>query len=449
MDAEVKNNVEIKGDEDNTEVKVVSKFVTDKKFIMKKLRELLTNSMSFHIYSEPILSNDTLLHEQQYLNNYPKPHNELISPFTREKLITHYPVPIIQEIIDIATDIDPTIKKDLFIDPTLYSDNVESVMSELRNGKLEILDRFDNFQFTKEMIEFLNLFLKIHPSDECILRIYNNSNLKNSPDFFNAALSESCNSRIHQLAFELYKNNLQAVEKTFVKTFVKNYTDIYKFKLLLDWKPELINIKINGDPLLFSTHHSYAITKLLIQRGADINERTSRGYHLILYTIDSKNKEITNYIIQHLSDININPYDQYNQTTIPIFMIMNNFELSTIHACLQKGYNINAQDHKGRTLLHHMLEKYDAYACTSIIEAGADLEISDKYGRRPIHIAAQYQTVQLISEMLFRPVKLIDIFCADHNIEIHNIVHQNNKLDDSEKVFLAELIIDIAISQSI
>ncbi len=61
-----------------------------------------------------------------------------------------------------------------------------------------------------------------------------------------------------------------------------------------------------------------------------------------------------------------------------------NGQLQQITRLLERGGNINEQDHDGKTPLHHATEQFDVPLVTMLLERGADPNVSDRYGRTPL-----------------------------------------------------------------
>jgi ankyrin repeat protein len=154
------------------------------------------------------------------------------------------------------------------------------------------------------------------------------------------------------------------------------------------------------------------VCKLLIQAGADVNAKGSRGWgrtplqwallgingfgfkmkrynYDVVANLVSKRMKTINLLLDNGADVNAQ--DNYGDSALSIAIDNDSQEVAEL---LIKGHaNVNIQDNRGRTPLHiAVMHRVFTLAinldlCKLLIQHGANVNIQDKAGNTPIHYA--------------------------------------------------------------
>lgn len=132
------------------------------------------------------------------------------------------------------------------------------------------------------------------------------------------------------------------------------------------------------------------ILKTLQGMEADVNETNSSGDCLLSVAIRHRLNLIVKWLIKEVDDID---FQWESETEESLWIIADKFNNNAASEMLREKKAareiINKGDMDGRTVLHRAAddpEKIQRY----VRECGADTQVEDNYGRRPIHEAASY-----------------------------------------------------------
>lgn len=119
----------------------------------------------------------------------------------------------------------------------------------------------------------------------------------------------------------------------------------------------------------------------LLDEGANINARNEQGETLLLYAIEN--------------DWHFTPYE----AVVELF-----WDTSPDHGIvrflLQRGANVNLADRSGRTPLHLAASKGYLDLILTLLDKGADVEARDGLGRTPRNIAAEVGQTEVMELLL-------------------------------------------------
>lgn len=154
---------------------------------------------------------------------------------------------------------------------------------------------------------------------------------------------------------------------------------------------------------------SFAYIKILLENGADIESEDDteclRPLHIACegFDIESGNKTLGEGgyldIIQMLLDRGAQIDCRSNILVTPCMFAAANGFTKCLNLMLQNGANVNAQDHKGYSVIHHAEYYFDC--ADLLLKYGADINIQNKHGQTPLHVAcnhAQYDGVAFFCE---------------------------------------------------
>lgn len=155
------------------------------------------------------------------------------------------------------------------------------------------------------------------------------------------------------------------------------------------------------------------LVKLYVRSGMDLDKPDSRG---ILPACEAAEKaDLPIFTVLTDGAINLFGINKTDYMTPPFCSVKGN-NVETLNKILKSGLSINFKNEKvnGITLMHYASAIGKAEILTYMIEQGADINISDMLGRRPIHMAAAQDNITVLYILLNAGVK-VDI--ADQNGE--------------------------------
>ncbi len=118
------------------------------------------------------------------------------------------------------------------------------------------------------------------------------------------------------------------------------------------------------------------VVKLLLDRGADVNARDSRGYTPLLSASEMGHLDIVKQLLEGGADVNAR--DSHGYT--PLLLASQMGYLDVVKHLLEKGADVNAKRHKGFTAL--MVASRVGYLdfVKLLLDKGADLNARDSNG---------------------------------------------------------------------
>lgn len=132
----------------------------------------------------------------------------------------------------------------------------------------------------------------------------------------------------------------------------------------------------NITPLMIAVRTNCNVIEFLLDKGADINARDSKGCTPLLHAVEKEPMEI---LLNRGADINARD----NEGCTPLFFC----KIEAMEFLLNKGININAQNNKGRTALHINVLANDDRTIEFLLRKGANPAIKDNDGNTPLNIA--------------------------------------------------------------
>lgn len=93
-------------------------------------------------------------------------------------------------------------------------------------------------------------------------------------------------------------------------------------------------------------------------------------------------------------------------------------DLIFIKSLLSAGADINVADKYGQTILHAIARDWHTDVAKFVIANGGDINISDQFGRTPIHVAAAINYPAMI-EFLVNNGGIVCIGCFIHCFDYH------------------------------
>lgn len=142
--------------------------------------------------------------------------------------------------------------------------------------------------------------------------------------------------------------------------------------------------RLNYTPLFLSVKSSHpAITKALLNAGADPTMEDENGDPVMVYAADPGREEHARLLIQHGTSI-----DSKNSEGITALLRGAYYEKGPdVQVKIDLGANLNLTDPNGRTALMRASEAVNLEAIKVLINAGAKLDISNKAGESALTLA--------------------------------------------------------------
>jgi ankyrin repeat protein len=153
----------------------------------------------------------------------------------------------------------------------------------------------------------------------------------------------------------------------------------------------------NGDTLLQQGVKSYEITKLLLEKGANVNKAGRYGGAPLARAVGVGRPEVVALLLE--KGAKVNAMNQLGRT--PLHGAVSSYEDTKL--LLENGADVNASDLNGDTALKTAVsfDKFDKPDVASLLfDKGANLNQADKDGRTPLHVAARTGRPKIMSLLL-------------------------------------------------
>merc|ERR1712168_138392 len=140
--------------------------------------------------------------------------------------------------------------------------------------------------------------------------------------------------------------------------------------------------------------------KLLVENGADVNLKDGLGRTSLHIATQNRNVEIVQYLLKNGANVDLK--DIHGDTTLSV--AFKNGSIEIIKMLIENGAeeNLNVTNSSGDAILHSVVRwkekglKYLDY----LIKKGAAVNIKNREGRTPLHIAAHINNLEIISYLV-------------------------------------------------
>jgi len=172
--------------------------------------------------------------------------------------------------------------------------------------------------------------------------------------------------------------------------------------------PESPNLDGETALMLAARTGSVEIAKLLVERGADVNAREAwRGQTGLMWAAESRYPELVQYLVEQGADtqaravandwgsqITSEPRAQYRPTggLTPLLYAARSGCIACIQSILAGGADIDRPTPDGVTALMLALDNFEFDAAAVLLDAGANPNYADWWGRTALYIAVDMNT---------------------------------------------------------
>jgi ankyrin repeat protein len=237
----------------------------------------------------------------------------------------------------------------------------------------------------------------------------------NVPDSSHESPLHHCASRgnleIGRLLLERGSTSINDSSVSKYDGFVGNWTPLHlaclrshpaMTRLLLDYGADIeVRDGVQRTPLILSVEsRDMQVVRVLVESGADVNAQAIRGYTPLLWAARNGFREMVDYLIDLGATI------ESDKLRAAFDMAVSNGMDKLLELVLQRGFNIAELAQRDSALICYAAAGGSPGIVGMLVDVGFNLEHADKDGCRPIHYAASEGHVDVIDYMLSRDVDM-------------------------------------------
>lgn len=159
-----------------------------------------------------------------------------------------------------------------------------------------------------------------------------------------------------------------------------------------------INVKgrLGHTALFFAVYNEPSTIQTLLNLGADINARSTEMQTPLIHAIIHNKFESFEILLKN--NPNLTLWDKSGNTAINIAQEMYAANINFTKLLVEKGCDINSQNHDGWTAL--MTNICRGWDCVSLIQSGVDINILNKHNHNALMYAVVHKNEKALIELL-------------------------------------------------
>ncbi len=143
---------------------------------------------------------------------------------------------------------------------------------------------------------------------------------------------------------------------------------------------------------------NYKVLEIALNHSEDINYVNLKGVNALLLSIDRKDIELINFLLN--KGLNVNLKDSDNQNGLSLAVEKEYYKKEIVELLIKKGIDINNKDNEGCTPIFYAINSGNIEAVETLIGKGIDINISNNNGETPLIIASDNNNVEMVKFLL-------------------------------------------------
>lgn len=201
----------------------------------------------------------------------------------------------------------------------------------------------------------------------------------------------------------------------FVKTLVENGVDVnFRHQYLV--------------PAIFfaaNSKHRNEILKILLENGADPNDRNSDSMTPLMLTSMTNNLDGCKILIEHGADVNVQREKKLGGEA-PLFYAVQSGYFDIVKLLCDNGANVKLKKSDGTSPIHSTVHNMNPEIIKYLKEKGADINEKDKEGTTALMRAAYYNKIGHV-KMLIELGATVNIKSKSKETALGNAKYNNNE----------------------
>ncbi|KAH7643738.1 uncharacterized protein LOC124494328 [Dermatophagoides farinae] len=150
------------------------------------------------------------------------------------------------------------------------------------------------------------------------------------------------------------------------------------------------------------------MVKMLIEAGCNCRVMNKKHQTVLHCAVKHDQNEILAFLLDNVTDININAVNESWQTSLMMACINNNLE--NVDKLISAGADVNMKDKQGRTVAHWASFKGYHQILDRVLKAGVKADERDQDGKTALHLSAEYGFEKTLKTLIEHNC---DIFITD------------------------------------
>ncbi|AVP87777.1 hypothetical protein phytr_8450 [Candidatus Phycorickettsia trachydisci] len=167
-----------------------------------------------------------------------------------------------------------------------------------------------------------------------------------------------------------------------------------------EWRKESIEHLDNKTKALFEAVYDNNLIKVeeLIADGVDVSARDERLQTPLHWAAEKGHICIVKELLA--KDVDVNTSSKYHGTALHSALSSDNPNLEVMETLIRAGADVNLPEPTGYRPLHYAICVQDTNAVNILIKAGADTNVKQKHGKTPLHLAVTKDNLEIINILI-------------------------------------------------